>query len=132
MLGTYGVAKENNKKVDQLIVPKASSLKADAFGELGQDALLPQMLRQEHEFAPPRRRTGQSVNRRLDNHRSVSDTVHMLLLNGKTLLLPHQGDIFFGSLATYQLVALLVGLRSTLPKRFIFSWRRSAAHRSHV
>jgi insertion element IS1 protein InsB len=93
-------------------VPKASSLKADAFGEPGQNALLPQVLRQEHEFAPPRRRTGQRVSGRLDNHRSVGDTVHMLLLDGKTLILPHQGDIFFSWMVTCQLVALLVGTLS--------------------
>src|SRR5512135_3432846 len=116
-LPTDGVAKENDKKVDQFIVSKASSLKADAFGELGQDALLPKMLRQEHEFAPPGRRTGQRVSRCLDHHRSVGDTVHMLLLDGKTLILPHQGGIFFGWLATCQLVALLVGLASTSPGR---------------
>jgi len=108
-LPTDSVAKEHDKKVDQFIVSKASSLKAHAFGESGQDALLPKMLRQEHEFAPPGRRTRQRVSRRLDNHRSFGDTVHMLLLDGKTLVLPHQGGIFFGWLATCQLVALLVG-----------------------
>jgi hypothetical protein len=108
-LGTDSVAKENDEKADELIVPKASSLKADAFAELGQDALPLKMLRQEYEFAPPERRTAQRVSRRLDNHRSVGDTGHMLLLDGKMLVLPHQGGIFFGWLTTCQLVALLVG-----------------------
>lgn len=44
-LPTDGVAKEHDEKVDQLIVSTASSLKADAFGEPAQDALLPKMLR---------------------------------------------------------------------------------------
>jgi len=108
-LPTDGVAKKHDEKVDQLIVSTASSLKADAFGEPSQDALLPKMLRQKHELAPPGRRTGLRLRRRVDTHRSVGDTVHMLLLDGKTLVLPHQGGIFFGWLATCQLVALLVG-----------------------
>src|SRR6266567_6290399 len=46
----------------------------------------------------------------------------MLLLDGKKLVLPFQGGIFFGWLATCQLVALLVGLGGFAGKCYAPVW----------
>src|SRR6266516_255303 len=51
-----GIAKEDGEKVDHLILSEASSPKAHALTELRQDALLAQMLNDQHDFAKPRRR----------------------------------------------------------------------------
>ena len=51
-----GIAEEDRQKVDHLVVPEAPSCKGYPLADLGQDAMLPQLLDDQHRFAKPRRR----------------------------------------------------------------------------
>src|SRR5205085_10460126 len=55
---------------------------------------------EQRDLPKPGRRRGDRLRRRLDAHRRISDTVHISLLIGNTLVLPHQGGIFLSSFAT--------------------------------
>ena len=75
-----GIAEEDREKVDHLVVPEAPPCKTHALTELGQDALLAQMLDDEHHLAKPRGCRGNGVRKGLDDHRRIDDTVHICLL----------------------------------------------------
>src|SRR5437764_6911163 len=54
----------------------------------------------QRDLPKPGRRRGDRLRRRLDDHRRISDTVHIYLLVGNNVVLPHQGGIFLRSFAT--------------------------------
>jgi hypothetical protein len=68
------------------------------------------VLSKQGDFAEPGWRRGHGSGKGLDAHRSISDTVHVDLLDENGFVLPHQGDIFLSWFAIcYNLVAQLVG-----------------------
>src|SRR6266487_3042781 len=73
-------AKEDRQKVDHDVSPETSPRKTHALTELAQDALLAQMLDEEHHLAQPRGGRGNRVRKGLDDHRRIDDTVHICLL----------------------------------------------------
>src|SRR6266516_7166031 len=97
------------EKVDHLIVPEAPSPKAHALTELGQDALLPQMLNDQHDFAKPRRRRGNGVRRGLDDDRRIGDTGHVYLLVRKDVYPSSREAHFMSARYKLHLVAQCVG-----------------------
>ena len=107
-----GIAEEDCEKVDHLIVPEAPSPKAHALTELGQDALLPQMLNDQHDFAKPRRRRGNGVRRGLDDDRRIGDTGHVYLLVRKDVYPSSREAHFMSARYKLHLVAQFVGLSS--------------------
>src|SRR5437660_11013951 len=54
----------------------------------------------QRDLPKPGRRRGDRLRRSLDDHRRISDTVHIYLLVGNKCVLPHQGGIFLRSFAT--------------------------------
>src|SRR6266516_2073695 len=102
------------EKVDHLIVPEAPSPKAHALTELGQDALLPQMLNDQHDFAKPRRRRGNGVRRGLDDDRRIGDTGHVYLLVRKDVYPSSREAHFMSARYKLHLVAQFVGDASTI------------------
>jgi len=89
-----GIPEEHGEKVDHLIAPKAPPCKAHPLTDLGQNALLPQVLNEQSGFAKPGRRREDRLRRGLDDDRSIGDTVHMGLLDERCCILPFQRGTF--------------------------------------
>ncbi len=95
-----GVAEEDREKIDDLVVPETPPGKTHTLTDLGQDALPAKIPDDQRDFAKPRRGRGNGLGRSLDDHRSIGDTGHMCLLEGKCLILPSQKGTFLSLLAT--------------------------------
>src|SRR5258708_24646852 len=108
---TDGIAEEHGHKVNHVVVAEAATGKAHALTDGGKDTLLAKVLGHQGDFPEPGWRRGHGLARGLDDHRSISNTVHVNLLDVNGFVLPQQGDTFLSWLATcYNLVAQLVGL----------------------
>lgn len=62
------IAEEHRHKVDHFIVTEATAGKAHLLAESIEDALLPQVLDDQHHFAKPGGRRGDRLARSLDDH----------------------------------------------------------------
>src|SRR5712691_5759813 len=110
VFATDGVPEEHGHKVNHIVVAEAAAGKAHTLTDGGKDILLAKVLGHQGDFAEPGWRRGHGLGKGLDDHRSISDTVHVDLLDENGFVLPHQGDIFLSWFATcYNLVAQLVG-----------------------
>src|SRR6266516_2306805 len=67
----------------------AAAGKAHAFTDGGKDTLLAKVLSQQGDFVQPGRRRRNRLRRGLEDHRSISDTVHGDLLDENGFVLPH-------------------------------------------
>jgi len=115
-----GIPEEHGEKVDHLIAPKAPPCKAHPLTDLGQNALLPQVLNEQSGFAKPGRRREDRLRRGLDDDRSIGDTVHMGLLDERCCILPFQRGTFLSLRARGYISLRIPWARQ--PKRR--QWRR--------
>jgi len=86
--GTYGVPEEHGHQVNHVVVAQAAG-KAHALTDGGKDTLLAKVLSQQGDFVQPGRRRRNRLRRGLEDHRSISDTVHGDLLDENGFVLPH-------------------------------------------
>src|SRR5205085_7067560 len=74
---------------------EAAAGKAHLRGDSVEDAQLPKMLDDEHDFPQPTGGRGDSFGSGLDDHRRISDTSHVYLLVGKVLYPSLKGGTFY-------------------------------------
>src|SRR5258708_3388072 len=92
---TYRVPEEHRHKVNHLIVTEAAAGKAHTLSKSHKDIVATKILNHQNDFPEPGSHRGHRLARGLDDHRSISNTIHIDLLDGNVLVLPHEGDTFF-------------------------------------
>jgi len=95
---TDGIAEKHREKVDHLIANASPPRKTHPLTDPGEDTVLAQMRRHQHDFAKPGRGRGNGCSRGLDDYRSISDTGHTYLLEGMGLFFPLKEAHFYSCL----------------------------------
>lgn len=88
------IPEEHGHKVKHIVVAETATGKTHTLTDGGKHPLLTKVLNLQGDFAEPGWRTGYRLRCGLDDQRSISDTIHVDLLDENGLVLPHQGDIF--------------------------------------